>query len=130
MSKWMIEKYNPNNPFVLISICCPDLEHPQINTLMCKDILPLKFHDIDVICKPYVHISEEQALKIIEFADKHENEHVVCQCEAGISRSAGVAAALNYIYNGDSGIIFNDKRYVPNRLVYTTIINTYYEFER
>lgn len=45
---------------------------------------------------------------------------VIVNCEAGISRSAGVAAALSKVLTRDDEEFF--RRYVPNRLVYRKII--------
>ena len=54
-----------------------------------------------------------------------EVDVIICQCSAGISRSAGVAAALGVILNGSDKEIFNDPKYCPNRFVYRTILNEY-----
>lgn len=45
---------------------------------------------------------------------------IICQCEAGISRSAGVAGALSKVLNKDDSKIFED--YCPNMLVYRTVL--------
>jgi protein-tyrosine phosphatase len=49
---------------------------------------------------------------------------IVVQCEAGISRSAAIAAALANIYLGDDEPYFRTS--MPNMLVYRTILRTYY----
>lgn len=53
----------------------------------------------------------------------------ICQCEAGISRSAGVSAALASVYQGYEAeqSIFKDRRYLPNRLVYRTVHRVAYQ---
>jgi len=48
---------------------------------------------------------------------------IVVHCEAGISRSAGVAGALSLIYNGSDEYYFH--RYLPNIFVYRKILNMY-----
>jgi predicted protein tyrosine phosphatase len=45
-------------------------------------------------------------------------------CEAGQSRSAGVAVALNLILNGDCGI-FQQPPYYPNIRVKSTLLQEY-----
>jgi hypothetical protein len=68
--------------------------------------------------------------QILDFVAEGQRQHIdlcVCQCDAGISRSAGVAAALSYILNQDDTWVFKDPWYMPNRLVYCTILNDYYE---
>ena len=47
----------------------------------------------------------------------------ICQCDGGISRSAGTAATLSYILSQDDTWVFNSPRYLPNRLVYPTILD-------
>ena len=48
---------------------------------------------------------------------------IVVHCEAGISRSAGVAGALSLIMNGTDEYYF--KKYLPNMFVYRKILNAY-----
>lgn len=55
----------------------------------------------------------------------HEIEVIVVHCAAGQSRSAGVAAALHRVLNGDDSVIFNDKRYTPNMWIYQTLLKEY-----
>ncbi len=50
---------------------------------------------------------------------------IVVHCEAGISRSAGVAGALSLIYNGSDEYYFH--RYLPNIFVYRSILNAYHK---
>lgn len=51
---------------------------------------------------------------------KQYSNLIIVNCEAGISRSAGVAAALSKIYNGHDSFFF--KNFLPNMLVYRTIL--------
>ena len=46
---------------------------------------------------------------------------IICQCEAGISRSAGTAAAIKEFYDHDGKSIFEDSRYNPNRMFYNNL---------
>lgn len=68
---------------------------------------------------------ENRAEQILQFVNKYKNEVdlIVVHCEAGISRSAGVASALSLIYNGTDEYYF--KHYLPNTLVYRLILNAY-----
>lgn len=52
-------------------------------------------------------------------------EVIICQCDAGISRSAGIAAALAKCIQGYDHKYF--ERYHPNRRVYRMIINEWYK---
>lgn len=64
----------------------------------------------------------EQVLDVVERVGV---DRVVVQCEAGRSRSAGLAAALGKIYNDDDWFIFDNAKYNPNRYVYRTMLNAY-----
>lgn len=129
MGEEEIKKYHTNKIHIIISISSPKTlkavipRHP-----LCLDILYLSFHDLDGIHMPSPAtniklFSKNDAQKIINFVMCYTRnaELIICQCEAGISRSAGVAGALSKIMNGDDTRIF--KNYLPNRLVYRTILN-------
>ena len=69
--------------------------------------------------------TDEEAEWILAFVNDYieKIELIVVHCEAGISRSAGVAGALSLIYNGSDEYYF--KHYIPNMLVYRFILNAY-----
>lgn len=70
--------------------------------------LYLKFDDITHDLPPFLLMSEAQAKEVVDFVEKYKDKvsMIVCQCEAGISRSAGMALALSLWLNEgkDSGI--------------------------
>ena len=120
---------------VVISICCPHNDFPKLPENDKRlGLLQLKFVDLDKaddakqIGQEHLLMTEEQAKVILAFVDKYYNliEAIICQCDAGVSRSAGVAAALSKILNGDDSWVFNSKEYIPNMYVYRMIINKYY----
>lgn len=132
-----IQHYREDKKHVVISIESPhyddDVKLPENKNRL--DILRLKFHDFtntdreyieslkkSALAKRIVFFSMEDADKIVSFIKKYANdiEMIIIHCEAGISRSAGVAAALSKCINGDDEIFF--KRYLPNSLVYSSII--------
>ena len=43
---------------------------------------------------------------------------IICQCDFGMSRSAGCAAAILEFFEGRGMLVFADKRYCPNLAVY------------
>ena len=111
----------------------PDL--PDNDTFMGS--LSLKFYDADSIN----HISkkdrylkdglftEMHAEQILDFVEKMKPsiDVLICHCRAGISRSAGISAALSFIYDGSDKQVFNNKRFMPNMLVYRTILKVWDE---
>ena len=130
LSQMVIEKLYPElSESAVISITSSSGTPAKIEeTKNLKEILFLKFDDLskktDELEKKYIYFNEELAAQILAFAEKHKDTLVVCQCEAGISRSAGVAAALANIYNASDKFYFT--RYVPNSLVYSEILKLHY----
>ena len=119
-------------PTVLISINTED-ERPVVEGKEnLIDVLFLTFDDLEgpsaaMLFDPPANLfTDEQAQQVLDFVGRHEDKHVVCQCEAGISRSAGCAAALARIYDGDDGWIFQSPRYFPNMRVYRKILEARY----
>jgi len=48
---------------------------------------------------------------------------IICQCEAGHSRSAGASMAIEEFYNHDGIKIFADYLYSPNPIFYNNLYN-------
>lgn len=65
-------------------------------------------------------MSPIDAVLIRDFVWKWENfvNEIWVQCEMGISRSAGIAAAISEHFELDSTDILNNKKYIPNMLCY------------
>lgn len=88
-----------------------------------KNIQFVRFSDTDSTDG----IEDTDASKIKKFIINHINDTdldlIIVQCEAGQSRSAGVAAALmKYLWNDDTKI-FNNRLYKPNMLCYRKVLN-------
>jgi len=75
-----------------------------------------KYDDITCSHPPYLLMSEAQAKEVVDLVEKHKDQvsMIVCQCEAGISRSAGTALALSLWLNGNDSGIGSKWCYVPN----------------
>lgn len=107
----------------IISISSIGDESPKFKTNnSIKDILYLNFNDEE---DGAFAIQYEHARKIAIFIDTMKNmvDQFIVHCDAGISRSAGVAAAiLKYLTNDDTSI-FEDPQYYPNRRCYCYVLN-------
>ena len=90
-------------------------------------LLQLKFDDVGNIDNTYLFFTKDQAKQILEFVDKYIKgvSLIIVQCQAGLSRSVAVAAALSKIINYTDDKIFT--KGIPNMFVYTTILETYHE---
>ena len=62
----------------------------------------------------------EEAAKFIR-ENMKAGRDIICQCEYGVSRSAGCAAAVREFFFGDGIRVFADYRYMPNQLVFNKI---------
>jgi predicted protein tyrosine phosphatase len=67
--------------------------------------------------------SNEQAAKVWSFVANRPADVtlIVVHCDAGVSRSAGIAAALAKVFLGDDTEFFGG-RYRPNRRVYRAVL--------
>ena len=127
-----IAKLCLEEPHIIISLYCTDDTPAEIPALGCTEgILRIMIDDIDDNHRKYINASErytffnhEHAIKIKEFLESFPDVYwIICQCDAGISRSSGLAAAISLFYNGDDREFFTGLRYHPNRLVYRTALN-------
>ncbi len=92
-----------------------------------------EFWDTEDNVPGYPTISKEQADKILEFILGNKDKTFIVHCDAGQSRSAGVALAIECIveYDGDrylaglSPSYTDDERYAPNRKVFDKIMDAF-----
>lgn len=117
------ESYRIDEDCVIISIS--DLDKEPITFPVnhkIRDVCQLFFEDIDSDSPEA--ISYEQAKEIAAFVDKYNKiaDPIVCyvNCEAGVSRSAGVGAAIAAYYLHDDSWIFKTK--IPNRRCYRKVL--------
>lgn len=115
-----------DNNKIIISIRDPNNVKPEfnINNSSIKDILYLSFYDISEEAKSifggYESMSPIDAILIRDFVLKWQNEidAIWVQCEMGMSRSAGIAAAIMEYFDMDSKEILESNQYYPNKLCY------------
>lgn len=114
-----VRTVTPHVPYIVISVTDPDKPDADIaESPGRRAILRLKFDDaagtIDVpgleglILNNAVELTAPEARTILEFVQTHSAEVklVLCQCEAGVSRSAAIAAALSRILQGEDDYFF------------------------
>lgn len=122
---------------IIISITDPDSQPAKITTYeSCKGILRLTFWDIidterlkndpEAQLKYAKIFTVEDAKQIGAFVKRHmDKKLILVHCEAGISRSAGVAAALSKFINNDDEYYF--KRYHPNKTIYNILLKELFD---
>lgn len=120
-------------PHLLISI----RSHGQVVNLpknhYTQATLNLEFDDITLVTGTDYYFDADLARKILEFVNAHcaKANLIVCHCQAGLSRSAAVCAALSKIINNRDDMYFANK--IPNILVYASILEEYFltpEYDR
>lgn len=132
-SKNNFEDINIDDNTVLISITDPDKNIlPNDITDKFKDSLSIQFWDIEEKIHDIEPISIEEAKIIKDFIKKNKNNNFVIHCEAGISRSAGVAMGVFMLIEHDGNKyefsiapnpIRNHHRYHPNLKVFDMIVD-------
>lgn len=96
------------------------------NNPKIKGVCYLSFDDVEgdeANC-----MTRADAEKIINFVNEYVDkvDEIIVHCFAGISRSAGVCAALMLILTGDDMEIFNNPRFCPNMHCYRMMLETYF----
>lgn len=89
-------------------------------------VLKVAFYDISPHSIPstdYYRILPE-ATSIAEFVNKNLKlgKNIICQCDYGMSRSAGLAAAIMEHYKHEGIKVFADYRYIPNLFVFNKVL--------
>ena len=119
----LIEMGIPNNTAV---ISFSDTEEDYIDFPEGTDVLKVAFYDVrpHTVSKDHYDKILPQAKDIAEYVYKKmkENKDIICQCDYGISRSAGLAAAIMEAYAGKGIDVFADYRYTPNQFVYNKVL--------
>lgn len=133
LSRREAESVVPNAPYVVVSITDPDRDAAELaESPDRRAVLRVRFHDVagSLDLDPptsdagtEVAMSDADAVQVAEFVTANVGDDVrlvVCHCEAGVSRSAAVAAAISKFYNGDDEAFF--ERYLPNSWVYRLVL--------
>ena len=117
-------------PAVMISVSDPHMVYDYTpfvsDTNGVKAILPLCFADADEP-GPDIYgfeteeadlMSFDHAQKIVQLLKDNPQTDIIVHCDAGISRSAGIAAAILKYFTGSDEQIFRDTYYCPNTWCY------------
>ena len=139
LSRKDAKEFDYDKPYIVISITDPNLFRqffPKSKNRL--DVLRLQFHDWtkdalekhgkELVEQGYVFFNKRMAKEIIEFINKYRDkiELIMIHCEAGISRSAAVGAALAKCLGQSNMHFFLDHRMYPNDLVYWTILDEWF----
>ena len=121
------EPHSENTVFISITSYSGVNADIKVNTTNnIKDILFLKLNDTDLVELGGMKASQADLISnfVLKYKDNKNIDELIVHCEAGRSRSAGVAAAiLKYLYKDDTPI-FNNPKYNPNMLCYRAVLNS------
>ena len=128
-----------DNETIIISISDPYMVYSSKPERTRKNkvvsILSLEFCDAD---EPGLDVygretsvsdlmSDADAKWVAAFVKGHPDTDIIVHCDAGISRSAGVAAAIMKWATDDDSPIFKSYRYHPNMWAYRKMLNALME---
>lgn len=119
----LFDDYDPDDTIILISIGNPGQSTGDVDDSLFDDVLRLHFHDAD----PDVDhgtvagmkmLNNGQVVDAINFVEDHDPDFLFVQCQAGQSRSCGMAYAFHQHYNdGDLKDGWNTyNRYVHRKI--------------
>lgn len=125
-----------NEPYIWISIQSSDntiQPKPIRFSKLWRDTLFMMFDDIEheLEGRHEILFTQERAARILEFVLKHKDSvGMICvHCDAGISRSAGVAAALALWINGTEDGTIDHRYHHPNALVKSLMLREIRKYE-
>ncbi len=127
-SRSAFEAVRPHEvPHVIVSITSApdDLARIRHNP-RCLGVLRLSFPDAETASEQYAEstlFSAADADAIWRFVLEHREriERIIVHCDAGVSRSPAVAAALLRVLDGDDATLFGG-RYRPNMRIYRMLL--------
>ena len=106
-----------NTPAAIISISTPNTEYPY-------EVFKSDTNGIADILKELM--TDKDAKRIAKFANRHKGILLIIHCDEGVSRSAGIAAAILRYYTGDDAAIFDDCfSYNPNMWCYFKVLKAF-----
>jgi len=123
----------------IISISTPNIDYFYLKVEPTDEnrvvaILNLEFMDADrpgdndVYGNPTTIsdlMSDKDAKTVVDFVETYKDKRILVHCDAGISRSSAVAAAILKHYTGDDSMIFDSRWYNPNRWVYRKVLEAF-----
>jgi len=118
--------YIINNPSAVISISDTWEESPKFNkNSNIKAILKLNFDDAEKDWHNDIAMTIYDAENVVEFVNSlRDVEILYVHCGAGISRSAGVAAAISKVLTGDDTYFF-ERPFCPNMNCYKLVLQAF-----
>lgn len=114
--EYSVYQSESNRVIDILNLCFFDADEPD-----SFDINDVYAREMDLLC-------DKDAVRIAEFAERHKDVLLIVHCDAGISRSSAVAAAILRHYKGNDDKIFDDYlSFDPNMWVYFKVVKAFGE---
>lgn len=135
MSKSYASRFRSDKPWAVISVSTHRSEFARLSEDNRVGLLQLSFHDIanERISQTDAYrgllFTKEQAKEVLDFVKEvlPQIEILLVHCEAGMSRSPAIAAAIAHVLWGpEADKVYFDK-YIPNSFVYKTLLEVHYD---
>lgn len=125
------ESYRIKKSTLIISITDPGLNpNAFARNSNIVGLCRLQFDDVDedTCSEGDILMTSEDAAKIRDYvlAYKDKVECIIVHCEVGVSRSAGVMAAIQKYLIGDDSAIFNNDAFSPNKHCYKLMLTAFF----
>ena len=72
-------------------------------------------------------MKDEDAEAVVQFVGRHSDADLIVHCDAGISRSAGVAGGIMKYIFGDDSPVFDSGYHRPNMWCYRKTLEAFYK---
>lgn len=121
-------------PVGLISVSTPSLNYARyLSATQSVQVLHLSFHDVDEPSPDYIHFTTHHAARIADFIVRlrlYGVDYFIVQCDAGQSRSAGIAQAICESFGMSYDSIVSNRTLTPNMLCYRKTLNAFQSIYR
>ena len=101
-----------NNVVAILRVSFSDADTPG------RDVYGREVEDDDLI-------TDKDAATIVDFVERYKNNKIIVHCDAGISRSSGVAAAILKHYTGNDDAVFDSRYFHPNMRCYFKVLKAF-----
>lgn len=123
MNRINAESFRFHSDWACISIGSPGQPEVDFQCQKLYALLSLKFDDVDSEGAGYTIISDDDAKQIAWFVKKWYDEVplIVVHCQAGLSRSTAICAAIQSYMQENERVYFDF--FIPNSLVYRKVLD-------
>lgn len=125
MPKSLAREFKSNVPWAAISVSSDPEFFANLEEENRQGLLQLCFLDVNLIHEASFKASHANQIIDFTFYMLPRIECLLVHCEAGVSRSPAIAAAISVMLWGENTDRIYFKNYTPNTFVYSKLLETY-----